>query len=231
LRNLPSEVVTLPVSRLVEAECGGDGFVSRCGTRAELALFPRILGVSRRLTVGRAGHLDAASQKLSAAAQDVPEATGLATLSELYEGMSLLQQDKAVEAVLALRDVVKKDASNQTALQLLDFAEYSAAFDRQDWDVFLERAAAIAGRKPGSFDGAASLASAYACKYAASGNPEFRLRSLQELDNVKRSGADQARIADVVDRVEHRLATRQILSPAQFAKQYPEGWHKGAEIQ
>ncbi len=187
-----------------------------------------LLGGSR---LARAGQFDAAAQKLSAAAQDVPEATDLATLSEFYKGMSLLQQDKAVEAVRALRDVVKKDASNQTALELLDLAEYSAAFDRQDWDGFLEKAAAIAGRKPGSFDAAASLASAYACKYAVSGNAEFRERSLLELDNIKRSGADQAQIADVVDRVEHRLATRQILNPAQFAKQYPKGWHKGAAVQ
>jgi hypothetical protein len=185
----------------------------------------------RGMRLVRAGQIEAAAQKFSVVARDIPEASDLATLSDFYNGLSLLQQDKAAEAVQPLRDVVKKDASNQNALELLDLAEYSAAFDRQDWNGFLEKAAAIARRKPGSFDAAASLASAYACKYATSGTPEFRERSLVELDNVKRSVADQTRVADILDRVEHRLATRQILTPSQFAKQYPKGWHKGATLQ
>jgi len=228
---MPPEVSELPVSRLVEAERSGNGFAGCRRAGAELALFHAYWAYLSGSRLARIGQFEAAARRISAAAEDVPEAAGLATASEFYKGVSLLQQDKSIEAAQALRDVVKRDASNQAAVQLLDIAESSAAFDRQDWDAFLEKALTIAGRQPGSFDASASLASAYACKYAVSGSPEFRERSLLELEKAKQSGADRAQIADIVDRVEHRLAARQILSPSQFAKQFPNGWHKGATVQ
>jgi hypothetical protein len=181
--------------------------------------------------LAKAGQFEGAAQAMSTAALDVPEAGIFTTLSEFYRGVSLLQKDKSGEAVPLFRDVVKRDPANPEALRLLDASESGAAFDRQDWDGFLEKARAVAVREPGTFDAAASMASAYACKYAVTAGPEFREQSLRELENAKRSGADRAQIDDFVDRTEYRLATRQILSPAQFAKQFPKGWHKGASAQ
>src|SRR5262249_36960274 len=120
----------------------------------------------------------------------------------------------------------------QTASVLLLNAEGSLAFDRQDYDEFLAKAEAMAREAP---DHPATLemgASALAAQYAATGDGAYRTQALEALARCRNSEVTKVPgFAEFDIRMQHRLATGQILSPKQFAARFPQGWKPAAETE
>ncbi|HXN48006.1 MAG TPA: hypothetical protein VN893_15270 [Bryobacteraceae bacterium] len=181
----------------------------------------------RSTRAAQAGDFATAARLMQDAARRVPEAAEFGDAGSFFQGIVFIQQDRDADAVPLLESYVSRHRDVTFAGDLLERARYGAAFDRKDYDAMLLKAQAIAARKPGTFDGAAALASAYACKYALTGQRQFKDFALQNLEAATKLGAT-AEVADITDRLEHRLATRQILSPAEFKKLFPNGWRRGA---
>ena len=71
------------------------------------------------------------------------------------------------------------------------------------------------------------VASAYACKFAVTGDEQFKLLSLNFLQKAKTLSLQQGSLADFEtyeDRILHRIETREIISADEFNKKFPNGW-------
>jgi hypothetical protein len=177
----------------------------------------------------QAGNFVLAARLMQSASASVPDVAAFTEAALLYRAAALVQQSKYAEAVPLLESYVSSHSEETYAMDLLERAGYAAAFDRRDYDTMLLKAQAIAARHPGTYDGTASLASAHACKYAMTGQSEFRDVALRQLEEAKRFGAGSAESVEFAERMEHRIATRQIVDPAEFKRLFPNGWKRGAE--
>jgi ADP-ribosylglycohydrolase len=104
-------------------------------------------------------------------------------------------------------------------------AQIGIAFHRRDYDEFARLAQQVSRENPRSAAAAAEVASAYACKYAVTGDPSMRQAALDSLEQARKlKRPNDAGFPEYENRIQHRLATRMILSRAQFVQQYPNGW-------
>jgi hypothetical protein len=164
-----------------------------------------------------------AARLMSAASRHVPERPELGVFAALFEGVDLLQRDKAAEALPVLVKCRGKLPPHWRVEDLLLRAEIAAAFDAKNYDRFLELALQMQQGAPNDPQAAAPAASAYACKYAVTGKEEFRQQALRLLDKAKAAG-DSKELREYEDRILHRLETREILSRREFQQKFPNGW-------
>jgi tetratricopeptide (TPR) repeat protein len=101
-----------------------------------------------------------------------------------------------------------------------------AAFEAKDYDRFL----AIAQKQWQQFPAsgtAAAVSSAWACKYAVTGDPGFRQQSEQMLavsqQKTSSDPAEQKTFQEYQDRIEFRLKSRQIISKAEYDRRFRSG--------
>jgi hypothetical protein len=177
----------------------------------------------------RSGNVDAAYALVNGAAGRVPESADLQATASFYHALLLLKNDKAADAVPLLRTYQARYPYAVFANNLLLQAEMSAAADRKDYDEFLVKARTLAQQNPEDPMSSAAVASAFACKYAVSGDQQFKQESLRYLDLAsQKPGAGKPEFAAYANRISHRLETREILSEPEFRRRYPDGWKKGA---
>jgi hypothetical protein len=104
-------------------------------------------------------------------------------------------------------------------------AEIGIAFRKKDYDGFLSLAQEMEKLEPNSLTAVCDVASALACKYAVSGNAAFRDQSLQYLNKAKGlAGPREKDFAEYENRIQHRLATRKVITGKEFKEQFPNGW-------
>ncbi|HEY2894540.1 MAG TPA: hypothetical protein VGJ16_10020, partial [Pirellulales bacterium] len=91
-----------------------------------------------------------------------------------------------------------------------------------DYDQFLELAQRDHQRFPRDRTKAFQVASAYACKYADTGEDHFKQSALEQLASM---GEDQSsEETEYRQRIMHRIETRRIMAHKQFHKEFPNGW-------
>jgi ATP-dependent Clp protease protease subunit len=79
--------------------------------------------------------------------------------------------------------------------------------------------------EPDSLTAVCDIASALACKFAVTGDAAYRAQSLQYLKKAKGSfGSKEEDFAEYENRIQHRLATRKIITGKEFKEQFPNGW-------
>jgi hypothetical protein len=104
-------------------------------------------------------------------------------------------------------------------------ANIGIAFNKRDYDRFLELSKQLATQVPDGPLPAGEVASAYACKFATTGKPEFKSESLKWLDQAKKlAGEESKEFKAYENRIKHRLATREIITHQEFEKRFPDGW-------
>src|SRR5205823_6435284 len=128
------------------------------------------------------GDLDKAIPLITAAADHVPESEELTTAASMFRAIILLKEDKSREALQLLQQCKKHWPNNPAVNSLIVQAELSVAFDDKDYDKFVARAQDLLKANPNDPTALATVASAYACKYAASGEDQFKKESLHYLD-------------------------------------------------
>jgi hypothetical protein len=90
---------------------------------------------------------------------------------------------------------------------------------------FLAKSEEIAALAPDQPSALASVASAYACKYATTGDTSFRDKSLEQLERARAAaGAVSEEFAVYENRIRHRLQSREIITGKEFEKRFPHGW-------
>jgi hypothetical protein len=164
---------------------------------------------------------------LDSAARRVPDVPELAVFPNLFKAQQLVSEDRCEEALALLQESEPfvPDEWSDPYRQTRIYAEMGIAFDNQDYDTFLERAQAIAGEFPGEAVPLASVASAYACKYASTGDPAFREQSLQHLERARElTGQEDEHFPEYENRIQHRLHTREIITRDEFNQRFPNGW-------
>jgi len=175
------------------------------------------------------GDFRKASELMDRAARNVPEAAELGELASYYRALVFLSGDRSAEAVPLLEAYIARNPTSETAKGLLIQAQSGAAFDRKDYDAFLTAAHKYAGTDPGTANTALRLASAYACKYASTGDEKFKQEAAENLARARtRASLQKEDLGNLPERIEHRLATREILSPTEYQKRYPRGWKTAA---
>lgn len=162
--------------------------------------------------------LDGAVAAITAAASHVPESPQLQAVSAFYRGLALLRDDHSVEA-LPLLQIARGGLDDPSLDRVVLHAEAGAAFDLKDYDRFLDRMQAVAKLEPGEAMAEAGVASAWACKFAVSGDTSFEREALAHLESGRKlSHGDTPGFQEYEQRIRHRLATREILSRAQYLK-------------
>jgi len=170
------------------------------------------------------GDFAGASERFRSAAQRVPESGDLAALAGYFEGVELLAEGRSAEALTRLRGLDGKLPPNFQVEEVMKEAERGAAFDSKDYDRLLELSLAALQRSPGDAKALGAVASAYACKFAATGDEAFQRQSLDYLSQADARGGQDPAWQEYRQRIRHRLATREILVPAEFHRRYPDGW-------
>lgn len=121
------------------------------------------------------------------------------------------------------------EASNEYP-QSVVFAENAAildgraAFDRKDYDSFLEISKAASAKWPNDPQRIAGLASALACKYAVTGDQAFRKQSEDTLEKARllaqRSPEEKTNFDAFAERIRYRLASREILDTEEYNRRF-----------
>jgi hypothetical protein len=173
------------------------------------------------------GNVDVATDLLESAAKRVPDVPELAVMPNILRAMQLISQEKDEEA-LALLQAAKFHAPPQLATMIREGeiqAEIGVAFRRKDYDAFLRLARELENLDPQESFAVCNVASALACKYAATGDETFRQESLKYLDKARNlAQPNDTRFAEYENRIQHRLATRKIITGKEFKEQFPNGW-------
>jgi hypothetical protein len=176
-----------------------------------------------------AGNFERAANLAESAARRVPEAPELAAFAQFSRGLDFLSKEQAAKGLECLKKAKQSPASKQLAeLDLLILqAEANLAFEEKRYDDCLAKTKVIAARQPGDPISAAKLASAYACKYAVTGSEEFRQEALKNLARAEKltvTKEEKAGLAEYRPRILHRLETREIISPSEFHRRFPNGY-------
>jgi hypothetical protein len=172
------------------------------------------------------GQTEQALKYYATASDRLPEIPELA----VYKAQQLASEEKFDEA-----ETILQKAQPHAAPQLRDGfrtveldIQLASAFAHRDYDKFLAVANQLYNVRPKDPMNVASLASAYACKYATTGNKEFKDQAEIFLALAKEQSSsnphEKDAFEDLENRIQHRLATREILSPEQFKERFPNGW-------
>jgi hypothetical protein len=180
-------------------------------------------------TAVRIGDLEKGSKLLHSAAAKVPEVKWLAAMATFYDGVQLLKEDKSAEA-MKLFNSCKADLPSKYSLdELIQSAEAGIAYDNKDYDKFLELSIQRQDKMPDDPFAVAQVASAYACKYAVTGDEQFKQQSLDLLKKAKTLSEQKGNLKDFAeyeDRILYRIETREIISRKEFFQKFPNGWKK-----
>jgi hypothetical protein len=170
-----------------------------------------------------AGDIDTAASLVASASNRVPEDDDLRCFSDYCSATVLLRDDKCREALPKLMHCAGKLPPEWGVVEMTRYARLGAAFNEADYDEFLRIAQEMAAARPEDPIAVGWLASAYACKYAATGDEAFRQKSLESLASAEKLGPTDE-FAEYEMRIRYRLATREIISGAEFQKRFPNGW-------
>jgi hypothetical protein len=100
-----------------------------------------------------------------------------------------------------------------------------AAFERGDYETFLSIAQKQWEMWPRP-ETASVLASALACKYAVTGDPQYQKQSedmLQEAERGSQQPDQKKSFAEYSERIRYRLASRQIIDKPEYDRKFRSG--------
>jgi hypothetical protein len=174
------------------------------------------------------GKTEQAMVYFASASDRLPEMPELAVVPNLYRAARLAEEDKYEEAT-ALINKIRASAPPELrpTIRFVELqVQMGQAFDRKDYDTFLSTSQELVKLRGDDPMHVGSVASAFACKYATTGDEKFRDSAKEYLDRaralVKADDAEPFKAYE--SRIQHRLATREIITEAEFQKRFPNGW-------
>ncbi len=170
------------------------------------------------------GDVEAAFARMSSAAKDVPECADLQVMALYFEGINLLRQDRCAEAMAKLVQCKDRLPAELGVEMLIAQAKCGTTFDAKDYDGFLAAAQVVEQKMPTYPMGKATVASAWACKYAQTGDQAARQSALSYLEQARTMMPDDPGFKEYENRILHRLHSREILTRAEFAQRFPNAW-------
>lgn len=172
----------------------------------------------------RAESLEEANLQATAAAKHVPESRELQEVAAYYQGLThLFKENNCVDAAACF----SRCSHMPPGFHVRDLAQRAAvgaAFDKKDYEQFLQLAEELAKQNPNDGIAQAQVASALACLYAVRGDESLRRRAEEKLEASKKLDAEAIKNANYEERIRHRLTTREIIRSEEFEKRFPNGW-------
>lgn len=190
-----------------------------------------IRSASRAFAEGRVAEAD---RQMSSAVEllspyDLDSSRELKGVAVFYRGARELMEDRPADALVSLRQAKSVLGSAELLNRLLLSAEMGAAFDAGDYDAFLEKTEAMMQSHKNA-ETLLAVASALACKFAATGDESFRERSRQMMGEAMHAeGGNEESTREYAQRIKHRLSTRTIINRAEYQRRYPDGWADSEE--
>jgi tetratricopeptide (TPR) repeat protein len=136
----------------------------------------------------------------------------------------LYEQKKWDEAARSMREAATLYPELPFLAATADSLDATGAFERRDYDGFLEIAQRAWKNHPDSSEFAGMLASALACKYAVTGEQAFRTRSEEMLARARQLAASspqaKERQQDLEERTRYRLESRQIIDIDEYNRRF-----------
>jgi hypothetical protein len=165
------------------------------------------------------GDIEGGMRLVDKAAARVPGSGGLGSALDLLHSMNLLREDRAKEALPILQRLNAQFPGDQQVKKATLQAEMAVAFDDKDYDQFLKKAQDYLALEPQAWPGQTAVSSAFACKYAMTGNEEFKKQALSYLDRAEKLAAPgDTNFKDMKDRIRYRLDTREIISREEYIR-------------
>ena len=176
--------------------------------------------LKQSVRLAQAGRVDEAANEMESAARHVKGVREVEMAAATFRGISLLNHNRSAEAEKLLRKVRADGGSNETVENALLMAQIGVAFDRHDYDTFLAHSMTLVQKMPNTARAVATVASAYACKFAVSGKEEFRTASLDYLERARHVEQKDPDFAEYEARIRHRLSSREIIDAAEYHRRF-----------
>jgi hypothetical protein len=166
--------------------------------------------------------------RLSAsAAAHAPEVTAFQEIAAFFQGVEDVEDGRAARA-LECFSRCDQAAKVLPVEHWKNRAMQSIAFEQKNYEQFLKLAEDDAKARPKDPTALAVLASAFACKYAATGDAQFREMTEEKLQEIRRMG-NALKGSNFEDRIRYRLETRDIINAKEFQRKFPNGWKSAAK--
>lgn len=177
----------------------------------------------------REGDLDRAVELSASAAERVPDYKDYLAIADLFTAIALIRDDNCQGALNLLKPHQDYLGDLDVYRYWLLRAEGAVAFDDQQYETFLAKALQAHKLTGDDFD-AYSVASAYACRYAVTGEAEHKTQALTWLAKFSAiADADPEELALFTQRIHHRLVTREIIDRQEFLQRFPNGYQGRAQ--
>jgi tetratricopeptide (TPR) repeat protein len=156
------------------------------------------------------------------------ESKGIHDMPDFQQGISFLNQEKyaqALDAFNSCKNLSPAMAKDDILLKYLtSVAVAGVAFNNKDYDKFLAVAIDSFKENPENTIAAERVAAGYACKFAVTGDSQFKQQALDALEKAKKMPNHEGGFELYEQRIHHRLYTREIINGIEFNKRFPNGW-------
>ena len=137
------------------------------------------------------------------------------------------QPGKAAEAASLMHQAAEEYPEMKALRDALPYYDAGAAFERKDYDQFVSLSELGAKEQPDSAEPAGELASAYACKFAVTGDPVWRQKAEEMLEKSRqlshKSAEEQKAFDEYAERTRYRLSSREIIDKTEYDRRFRSG--------
>jgi hypothetical protein len=161
----------------------------------------------------------------SALASEVTSiADRIAAANKKYnEAVELDRKHQWEDAARKMREASKQYPEQTQLAYAAESMEEGVPFEKQDYDGFLKLTEAHWNSGPQDFMRAGALASALACKYAVTGDPQFLARSeemLQKAHELAQTPDELKVFTEYEERIRYRLKSREIIDTDEYNRRF-----------
>lgn len=148
----------------------------------------------------------------------------IAAMKKGHEASVLAEQDgKEVEAAKLMREAAGQYPESKDLARAVKNYDAGVAFAQKDYDRYLSFMQQDFSEQQDAMS-AGAVASAWACKYAVTGNPEFRQQAeafLQKAEEFARADAAQEKeLEEYMPRIRYRIDSREIITRSEYDKRF-----------
>lgn len=143
----------------------------------------------------------------------------------------LYKEKKYREAAKSMHEAAAAYPELPSFADSADRLDYTVLFDARDYDGLVNLSEKLWARNH-TYESAAALAGAYACRYAVTGDDEIKRKATHMMDSARslaKSKDDQEDLSEWQPRFDHRIQTRRILTREQYYSLFPQEPEKEAK--
>jgi hypothetical protein len=143
----------------------------------------------------------------------------------------LYKEKKYREAAMSMHEAAAAYPELPSFADSADRLDYTVLFDAGDYDGLVNLSEKLWARNH-TYESAAALAGAYACRNAVTGDDEIKRKATHMMDSARslaKSKDDQDDLSEWQPRFDHRIQTRRILTREQYYSLFPQEPEKEAK--